>query len=206
MPVQVKVCGVRTFEDAAACVDLGVDALGLNFWPGTPRRIELEVARRIVAAFADQVELVGVFVDAPLDEVRARREAIGFAWAQLHGDESPADVEALLPFAYKACGIAEAADVAAARRFPGERLLLDARVPGAMPGGTGTRFDWALAGDIARERSLTLAGGLGPDNVAEAIAAVRPARVDVASGVESRPGVKDLDLVAAFVQAARRVL
>ncbi len=76
MPVQVKVCGVRTFEAAAACVDLGVDAIGLNFWPGTPRRIDLEVARRIVVAFGDQVELVGVFVDAPVDEVRARRDAI----------------------------------------------------------------------------------------------------------------------------------
>jgi len=198
----VKVCGITTIEDARACVELGVAALGLNFWSGTPRRVELEVARVIGEQLHDHVELVAVFVDADRAEIDRVREVTGIAAVQLHGSESPDFVAALGPDAYKAVGVVDAHDVQSALAYPGEKLLLDARVPGAMPGGTGHTFEWELAIEVARRRRLILAGGLHPGNVAEAIARVRPWRVDVASGVESAPGKKDLTKVAAFVRAA----
>jgi phosphoribosylanthranilate isomerase len=201
--VKIKVCGVRSPEDAVACADAGVDTLGLNFWPGTPRCVDVEAARRVAAAVAGRVTLVGVFVDATEAVIRATREAVGLEWVQLHGRELPPAVEALLPRAYKAIRVGETSVREVARRYPGERILLDAAVPGAMPGGTGHAFDWALAAEIAEERPLVLAGGLHPGNVGDAIRAVRPFQVDVASGVERAPGVKDLDAVRAFVAAVR---
>lgn len=198
----VKVCGITTLEDARACVDLGVAALGLNFWSGTPRRVELEVARVIAEQLRDRIELVAVFVDADRSEIDRVREITGIRGVQLHGAESPDFVAALGPDAYKAVGVADASDVEAALAFPGDKLLLDARVPGAMPGGTGHAFEWELAIEVARRRRLILAGGLHPGNVAAAIARVRPWRVDVASGVERAPGKKDLTKVGAFVRAA----
>ncbi len=203
---RIKVCGLRSAEEAAACVELGVDTLGLNFWPGTPRWVDLPTARGIADAVAGRATLVAVFVNATRDEVTRVREETGIAWAQLHGDEPPELVEALLPYAYKAVRVGGASVRATVRAYPGERILLDAAVPGAMPGGTGQTFDWALAAEVARERPLVLAGGLRPENVAGAIRAVRPFQVDVASGVESAPGVKALDKVRAFVEAAREGL
>lgn len=203
-PVEVKVCGLTSLGDAEMCVQVGVGALGLNFWPGTPRQVDTRVATAIVEAFPD-VEMVGVFVDADLAEIRRLRHEVGFDWVQLHGSEPPELVEALGPCAYKALRIGDAADLEALSRYPGDRILLDARVPGAMPGGTGHTFDWELAVSVARERELTLAGGLTPHNVADAIATVGPHRVDVASGVESAPGVKDRALVEAFVAATRQL-
>lgn len=191
-------------EDARACVRVGVDTLGINFWRGTKRRCDTGVARSIVSELGDVVELVAVFVDAAEAEIRETLELTGIRWVQLHGRESPELVAAFLPQAYKAVGVGDADPLAETRRFPGEHILLDAAVPGAMPGGTGKRFDWELARAVARERKLTLAGGLVPANVADAIRAVRPYRVDVASGVESAPGIKDEALVRAFVEAARR--
>lgn len=199
----VKVCGVTTVEDARMCLAAGVDAIGLNFWPGTPRRVGLREAEAIVAAVGDALEVVGVFVDEVPETIARLQRRLGLRWVQLHGDESPDDVRRLLPHAYKAVGVASAADVDAALRFPGERLLLDARVPSAMPGGTGHRFDWELARGLASRRTLMLAGGIHPGNVAEAIARVRPAWIDVASGVERAPGVKDPRAVEALVAAAR---
>lgn len=199
----VKVCGVRTVDQARACVDAGVDALGLNFWAGTPRQVSVDTAAAITEAVGGQVELVGVFVDASEAEVARVRAVTGIRWVQLHGSEPHSLVAALGPEAYKAVGVADAGDARGALAFPGERLLLDARVAGAMPGGTGHRFDWELAIEVARARKLILAGGLTADVVADAIRRVRPWRVDVASGVESAPGVKDLTKVKAFVRAAR---
>jgi phosphoribosylanthranilate isomerase len=200
--VEVKVCGLTSVDDAARCAELGVDALGLNFWSGSPRSTDIATARDIVRATAGRVELVGVFVDATLAEVTEIMEETGVEWAQLHGNETPEMVAALLPRAYKAIGVKDGSAIALARTFPGEHLLVDASVPG-IPGGTGRTFDWAIAETIARERTLTLAGGLTPENVADAVRTVRPFRVDVASGVESSPGKKDPDLVRAFVAAAK---
>jgi phosphoribosylanthranilate isomerase len=146
--------------------------------------------------------MVGVFVDFELDQIREILRQSGIEWAQLHGSESPELVAALLPNAYKALGVADGSAVERARAYPGEHLLLDASVPG-LPGGTGRTFDWSIAAEVARERTLTLAGGLSPDNVADAVRQVRPFRVDVASGVESAPGRKDHDRVRRFIEAAK---
>ena len=200
--VEVKICGLTTVDDAVRCVEEGADAIGLNFWPGSPRCTDAETARAIVDAVGDAVQTVGVFVDFDLEQVRGMLQRTGIEWAQLHGAEPPELVEALLPKAFKAIGVKDGSAVELARRYPGEHLLLDASVPG-MPGGTGRTFDWAIAAEVAKERKLTLAGGLTPDNVAEAVRLVKPFRVDVASGVELEPGRKDPELVAAFVKAAK---
>ncbi|MBW2463688.1 MAG: phosphoribosylanthranilate isomerase [Deltaproteobacteria bacterium] len=198
----VKVCGIRTVADARMCVDLGVDAIGLNFWPGTKRRVEVDEAVRIVSAVGAQIATVGLFVDEDRGTIEQIRREVGFAWVQLHGRESPDDVEALGPQAYKALRVGAVPVDADAARYPGALLLLDALVPGEV-GGTGRRFDWSLAQGLAQTRPIVLAGGLTPDNVARAARAVGPRAVDVASGVESEPGVKDPRLVEAFVAAAR---
>ncbi len=200
--VEVKICGLTTLDDAVRCVELGADAIGLNFWSGSPRCTDKETARRIVEALRDRAETVGIFVDFDLAGIRAMLHETGIAWAQMHGDEPPELVGALLPRAYKAIGVRDGSAIEQARRYPGEHLLLDASVPG-MPGGTGRTFDWSIASEVAKERKLTLAGGLTPTNVAEAVRIVKPFRVDVASGVESAPGRKDPALVAAFIEAAK---
>lgn len=202
MVVEVKICGVTTVDDAVQCVELGADAIGLNFWPASPRCVDLSTARAIVEALGDRAETVGVFVDFTLPQIREILLRTGIGWAQLHGREPPELVAALLPRAYKALGVRDGSVIERARAYPGERLLLDASVPG-IPGGTGRTFDWSIAAEVARERNLTLAGGLRPQNVASAIRTVRPHRVDVASGVEKSPGCKDLLLVQAFISAAK---
>ena len=188
--VRVKVCGVTSLDDARMCVELGVDAIGLNFWPRSVRRCELPVARDIVAALHGQALFVGVFVDAAEAEIASTIEQVRLDCVQLHGDEPPALVARFLPHAYKALRVRGESPLELVRSYPGEHVLLDAYVPG-MPGGTGAVFDWSLAREVALERKLTLAGGLTADNVAAAIREVRPYCVDTASGVESGPGVKE---------------
>jgi phosphoribosylanthranilate isomerase len=199
--IRVKVCGITTPEDAAACVALGVDWLGLNFVPGSPRRIDLAAATAIRDAVQGRAELVGVVADLDLAALTALRLAAGLDRIQLHGDEPPELCGRLAPWAFKAIRVGDAADVAAAARYPG-LLLVDAKVAGAL-GGTGRSVDFGLVAPLARARRVLLAGGLRPSSVAAAVRAVRPFGVDVASGVERSPGVKDLDAVAAFVANAR---
>lgn len=184
------------------CAEAGADALGLNFWERSVRRCDLQVAREIAEDLAGRVLLVGVFVDATAEQIEETRKIAGLGCVQLHGDESPALLAQFLPHAYKALRVRGDDVLAEVRRYPGEHVLLDAYVPG-MPGGTGATFDWRLAEQVARERKLTLAGGLRADNVAAAVRAVRPYCVDTASGVESGPGVKDPAQVRAFIEAAR---
>jgi len=199
---EVKICGLTTVEDALRCIEAGADVIGLNFWPRSPRSTDVATAKAIVAALGDRVEVVGVFVDFDVAQIREILAETGIGWAQLHGDETPEQVGELLPWAYKAIGVKDDSAIEVARTYPGEHLLLDASVPG-LPGGTGRTFNWAVAVEVARERKLTLAGGLTPKNVAEAIETVNPFRVDVASGVESEPGRKDPGLVRAFIEAAK---
>ena len=199
---EVKICGLTTVDDALRCIEAGVDAIGLNFWPRSPRSTDVATAKAIVEVAGDRVQMVGVFVDFSVAQIRDILAETGIEWAQLHGDETPEQVGALMPTAYKAIGVKDGSAVELARTYPGEHLLLDASVPG-VPGGTGRTFDWAIASEVARERKLTLAGGLNPKNIAEAIEAVNPFRVDVASGVESEPGRKDPELVGAFIEAAK---
>lgn len=202
----VKVCGVTSIDEAVAIAALGVSAIGLNFVPASPRYVSIEQARAIARAVRAKAtsavpQIVGVVANRDLADLNALKRDAELDCLQLHGSESPSDVTPLLPHAYKAVRVAAAADVEEARAFPGEHILVDAKVDGQL-GGTGTTFDWSLVRELARERKLTLAGGLDPRNVARAIAAVAPYCVDVASGVESQPGVKDLAAVEAFVAAA----
>jgi phosphoribosylanthranilate isomerase len=199
--VEVKICGLTTVDDAVRCIEMGADAIGLNFWSGSPRHVDVAAARSIVEAIGDRAQTVGVFVDFTVDQVREIQRETGVEWVQLHGDEPPELVAELLPTAYKAIGVKDGSVIALARTYPGDHILLDASVPG-IPGGTGRTFDWAIAAEVAKDRKLTLAGGLTPDNVAEAVRTVAPFRVDVASGVESAPGRKDPELMRRFIQAA----
>jgi phosphoribosylanthranilate isomerase len=203
--VHVKICGVTTLEDAALCVEAGASAIGVNLVPGSPRCVDSEAARRIADAVGARALVVLVVRDLPVAEMLDLRERTGAGCLQLHGDEPPEDLLPLLPHAYKAVGIATREDVARAARYGGDYLLVDARTEHGS-GGTGRTFDWSLVSELARTRKLALAGGLTPENVAEAIRAVRPHTVDVASGVEEegRPRKKDLAKVQAFIAAVRR--
>jgi phosphoribosylanthranilate isomerase len=201
----VKICGVTTVADALLCVEAGASAIGLNFVPSSPRRVSPHVARTIARAVHGRTLIVGVVADMGVKAMRALLREAELECLQLHGDETTAVLEAVLPHAYKAVRVRSADDVARARRYGSAYLLADAYAPGAL-GGTGATFDWSLVTELAAERRLTLAGGPTPENVAEAIRAVRPYAVDVASGVESAPGKKDERRVRAFIEAARGAL
>lgn len=197
----IKICGVTNVDDAEHVVRSGANALGLNFVHGSKRRITQEQARPIVEAVRGRIELVAV-VSGPTDSEVKELTELGMEWLQLHGDEQPARVTRLLPRAFKAVAIEDAADARRAANYPGERLLVDTKVSGAS-GGTGKVFDWQLVTDLAKTRQLILAGGLTPKNVAAAVRVLGPWGVDTASGVELVPGVKDAELVTAFVLAVR---
>jgi phosphoribosylanthranilate isomerase len=199
---RIKICGVTTVEQALACAAAGADALGVNFVPTSPRRVDNARARAIVEAIGGKALVVGVVAGLDVPRMRALREETRVGCLQLHGDESPADVEALLPHAYKAVRVASPVDVARAEAMPGEFVMADAKAGSAL-GGTGRTFDWSLVVRLAERRRLVLAGGLTPENVAAAVEQVRPWCVDVASGVESAPGIKDMERVHAFVRAVR---
>jgi phosphoribosylanthranilate isomerase len=198
----VKICGVTSVEDALLCATAGADAIGLNFAHASPRCVSIELARLIVQSLPSHVMTVGVFVDADYEQLMQTKQRVGLGCLQLHGDESPELLSRCLPHAYKALRVRDASLVEDAARYPGEHLLLDAYVPGVQ-GGTGASFDWKLAALLAGTRKITLAGGLHPDNVAAAVAAVRPFCVDVASGVEWQIGRKDPERVHAFVARAK---
>jgi phosphoribosylanthranilate isomerase len=201
--IHVKICGVTTVADAEMCVAAGASSIGLNFVPGSPRKIDEARAIQIVRTLSSvKVLVVGVVADLTVDQMLALRSRLGLGCLQLHGSESPEQLDQLLPHAYKAVRVGAARDVTHARTFGGNYILVDAFVPGTL-GGTGTTVDFSLVAPLAVERKLSLAGGLRPDNVASAIHAVRPFCVDVASGVESAPGVKDALKVRDFMAAAR---
>ena len=210
--VHVKICGVTTTDDARACVVLGASSIGVNLIPSSKRCVDTATALAIARAVHEtpshapagtKVIVVGVVADLTTEAMRALVRDAELDCLQLHGDESNETLSALLPHAYKAARIANAADVEHARTFAGDYLLVDAKVEGTL-GGTGTSFDWSLVGTLAHERRLTLAGGLDPENVERAVREIAPYCVDVASGVESAPGRKDLAKVRAFIEAARR--
>jgi phosphoribosylanthranilate isomerase len=198
----IKVCGITRLTDALHAVEQGATALGFIFWSRSPRAVSPARAAEIIAELPASLTTVGVFVNEPLDGIRAIAAQTGITTVQLHGDEPPAYGDALewpLFRAVDADGIE-----AACAAWPEETtLLLDAIDP-VRRGGTGAQVDWDLAAGVARSRRVVLAGGLTPENVAGAIRAVRPYGVDVASGVERSPGVKDFDKVTRFVANARR--
>ncbi len=202
--LKVKICGITRLEDALAAVRLGADALGFNFWPSSKRYLPPEQARAIVRRLPPLVTAVGVFVDPTRDEVLRAVAASGVVMAQLHGDESPELCLSLPVPVLKAIRIADARSLAALASYDVRGFVLDAPSPGY--GGSGRTFDWSLVAEVAREMPIVLAGGLTPENVAEAVRAVHPWAVDVASGVESAPGVKDLEKMRRFVERAKEAV
>jgi phosphoribosylanthranilate isomerase len=198
---KVKICGITNVEDGRAAVALGAWAIGMIFYEESPRRCELDEAAAVAAALRRKAELVGVFVNAPLDEVMHVLDSVPLSILQLHGDEGPSYCdEARRRTGLKLMKAARVRDRAAVRGLSSYRTdfhLMDAHVPGTY-GGTGERFDWELAEEHPREPPLVLSGGLDPGNVAEAIAAGRPFAVDVASGVEAAPGRKDHEKLRRF--------
>jgi len=199
----VKICGITRPFDAECAIDAGVDMLGLNFVPASPRCIDVALAHAIARVARGRARIVGVFADADERVIRDVADDVPLDLVQLHGDETPEFVSKLGRRAFKAIAIGSAEDVAFAKTYPGDLLLVDARVVGQR-GGTGVRIDPALVAPLARERPMLLAGGLGPENVADAIRHVVPRGVDVASGVEVLPGIKDEGMMRRFVEEARR--
>jgi phosphoribosylanthranilate isomerase len=203
---KIKFCGLTNLHDSELAVSAGAWAIGLNFWPGSPRRCSLEDATVIAAELRRRVQIAGVFVNATLDEVAATAEAAQLSLVQLHGDEGPAYcAEAARRTGakvIKAARVRSRADIQALSAFHTGFHLLDSYTPG-MPGGTGETFAWELARGHRGRIPLILSGGLTPENVGQAIGVVRPFAVDVASGVESSPGVKDPAKLEAFAEAVR---
>ncbi|QDU36507.1 N-(5'-phosphoribosyl)anthranilate isomerase [Maioricimonas rarisocia] len=213
----VKICGITDRATAEAVVELGANAIGLNFYAPSPRSVSLEIAREICHHVGSKVDVVGLFVNHPLEFVRETVSYCGLTTVQLHGNESPEYVARLAEtgpldiirvYRVGQDGLAEARSDLQQFEQLGVQLracLVDARVEGAW-GGTGECAPWNLLRDQwSRDEwpPLVLAGGLHPENVAEAVRTVRPWGVDVASGVESAPGVKDLEDVRRFVENAR---
>ena len=200
----VKVCGITSPEDAACAAEAGADAIGMVFWPGSPRAVSLERARAIGAVLPSSVVKVGVFVDASRDEMARVADAAGLDLLQLHGEEPPELLAGLPRRALKAIRVGSGFVAEDALRYADALgLLLDTR-SAETPGGTGRAFDWSLVRGVReRARFVVLAGGLTPDNLSAALAAVRPHGVDASSGLETAPGRKDPARVRAFVAAAR---
>ena len=203
---KVKICGITRIEDAELAISLGAWALGFILWPHSKRHVDPGVAAGIARAVRRQVETVGVFVNQPLDEIAGLVDALGVTHVQLHGDEGPSFCTAVAERTgckvIKAAKVRHAADLRDLERFHTDLHLLDAHVPG-MVGGTGQTWDWSLLAGRRSKTPFLLSGGLTPDNVAAAIEAVRPWGVDVASGTEASPGVKDPAKLEAFLDATQ---
>jgi phosphoribosylanthranilate isomerase len=204
----VKICGITTLEDAQAAVAAGADMLGFNFYEKSSRYIHPQECRKIIKHLPmGSVYAIGVFVNLPPQKIQAIMQTCGLNLAQLSGDESPADLAALHGYAFKALrpANAEALQADLLRYAPHKGApawLLDAYHPGAY-GGTGESADWELAADLAAKAPIILAGGLRPENVFTAVTYVHPWGVDVASGVESSPGIKDHTAMKAFIKNAK---
>ena len=201
---KIKFCGITAPDDADAAIAAGAWALGVILWPGSPRRCRPEIAAAIAAAHRRHAQIVGVFVNATLEEVAQAADAIGLTMLQLHGDEGPAFCgEAARRTGcrvIKAARVRSRADIQALSAFHTDFHLLDSYAHG-IPGGTGETFAWELARGHSEHIPVILSGGLTPGNVGDAVAAVHPYAVDVASGVESAPGRKDHRKLSAFAAA-----
>jgi phosphoribosylanthranilate isomerase len=204
--MRVKICGITNLDDAAEAVRLGAWAIGLVHFKGSPRFCEADEAAAIGAAFRRKCEVVGVFVNPELDQVAKAVENAGLTMVQLNGEEGPSfcgeTARRTGVKVVKAIHVSSAADVHAAEAFRVDYHLFDRRGDGLW-GGTGESFDWGLLRERRSEVPAIVAGGLRPDNVAEAIAVTHPFAVDVASGVEAEPGRKDHAAMTAFFEAAR---
>ena len=210
---KIKFCGITREQDAELAVSLGAWAVGLIMWPNSPRAVPLDHAAFLAASLKRRAEVAGVFFNQTLDEVAATADAVGLTILQLHGQEGPQFCTEVARRTgckvIKAARVHSRADIQALAAYHTDFHMLDSYQPG-VPGGTGETFNWALAAEHRRiappkgkgqRVPLILSGGLRPENVADAIAAVRPFAVDVASGVESAPGYKDGDRMRRFAEA-----
>ena len=202
----IKICGIKSLTDALAAIDAGADYLGFNFYPKSVRFIEKSACAEITSVLKrehPQIKLVGVFVNSSVEEIKNILQFCHLDLAQLHGDEMPEIFAQLAPHAFRAFrGIPESN--AGYERSEAPFMLIDAAVKGVY-GGSGVTADWAAAAELAKKYPLLLAGGLTPENVADAVRQVQPWGVDVASGVESAPGEKDVGKMSAFVNAVQEV-
>jgi phosphoribosylanthranilate isomerase len=214
----VKICGIKTLKDALAAIEAGADYLGFNFYPRSARFIEKSACAEITSVLKrehPQIKLVGVFVNSPVDEITDTLQTCSLDLVQLHGDEPPEVVAVFKGKAFKAIRLSASESVetsvypflpsaANIRQSVLPALLIDAAVRGVY-GGSGVTADWSAAAELAKQYPLLLAGGLTPENVADAVRQVQPWGVDVASGVESAPGVKDAAKMIQFVKEVKRV-
>jgi phosphoribosylanthranilate isomerase len=201
--VRVKICGITRLEDAQAAVDAGADALGFVFYPPSPRYVTPERAEQIIRTLPPFVMTVGLFVDAALENVNDLAARCGLDRIQLHGRETPEFCRRTTRPVIKAIRIRNAESLLQVPDYKVSAYLLDTYVEGALPGGTGVSFPWALAAQVKPYGPVILAGGLTPENVEVAIAQIRPDGVDVSSGVERVPGIKDHQKVREFIARAK---
>jgi len=202
----VKICGITTLDDALAAVDAGADLLGFNFWPRSPRYISPANAREITNRLPQSILKVGVFVNHELQSLLTIASEVNLSAVQLHGDESPDYCSRLGDkYVIKAFGAGNKFDWHAVDRYDVQAIMLDTKDE-LLRGGTGRVFDWSIAQGVNNSiPKLFLAGGLSPENVAEAIATVRPYAVDACSSLECAPGKKNHESMRAFVTAVRSV-
>ena len=188
--VKVKICGITNYEDAAAALDMGADLLGFNFYPKSPRFVSLEKAREIISKLPGFIDIAGVFVNESIEQIQETKNLCQLDWVQLHGDEDPEFCKQFLSLdvkVMKAIRVKKQSDIQQAEDYFTDAILLDAFNPEKY-GGTGLTFDWNIIGHI--NKRIFLAGGINPDNVAEAVE-LGVYGIDVCSGIEAEPGKKD---------------
>ena len=205
--MNVKICGITRLEDAELAISLGAWGIGFILWPESKRHVDPAVAAGIARRLRRKVELAGVFVNQPLDEIADLVDVLGLSHVQLHGDEGPAFCQAVAQRTgakvIKAVRISHAADLREIERFHTDLHLLDTASDSGAYGGTGRTWDWSLLTQRRHKTPYLIAGGLTPENVAEAIAVTHPWGVDVSSGVEAAPGRKDHAKVQSFIKNAK---
>jgi phosphoribosylanthranilate isomerase len=205
MPIKVKICGLSTPETVDAAIKYGASHIGFNFYAPSPRSVSADQAAALVQRLPPHVTPVALFVDETMQRIKEVRHLTGIQVVQLHGEETPAFAAEVGGDVWKALPVKTQADLNRANHYGAEvaHILYDAKPPkgAALTGGTGIRFDWTLLNGFDHPRPWILAGGIDPDNVAEAVRVTGADFVDVSSGVESSPGVKDVDKIAAFLKA-----
>ena len=202
--VKVKICGIRSLEEAEGAVNAGADALGFNFWPQSPRYVTPRAAKEVIGKLSAIVSFVGVFVNDEAKRISEIASELHLNAVQLHGDESPEFCQSLASIkTIKAIRVGLDFDLNVVKRFAGCMVLLDSNIKGSY-GGTGQRFDWRIAIEAKQLARIILAGGLNTENVWDAITQVRPTAIDVCSGVEAEPGRKDLEKLRRFMAVVAR--
>ena len=199
----IKICGLTTAEQTEACIDLGLDWIGFNCYPKSKRYVTPEKICQMMSVVPDNIVTVGVFVNESAEQVVSIMQKTGMHLAQLHGDETPNYTKILSISAFKAFRVSSDFSLETISDYPNDLFLLDAYHE-SLYGGSGVSFDWEVARKATKKGRLLLAGGLTPENVENAVTSVRPFGVDVCSGVEVQPGLKDLKRVQAFISAIRQ--